>query len=163
MRYTVHSSPLGDLVLVGDDQGLQQLDFADGRDAPKVDGYVRDDHLFKQAARQLAAYFAGELQQFELPLAPKGTPFQQRVWTALQGISFGTTTTYGRLAEQIGEPRAVRAVGLANGRNPIAIVIPCHRVIGANGSLTGYGGGLDRKQWLLAHEVSARQRCSSKA
>jgi methylated-DNA-[protein]-cysteine S-methyltransferase len=155
MRYGVQPSPLGDLVLVGDAHGLHQLDFVDGRNAPSVEHYVRDDGAFKEAARQLAAYFAGELRQFELPLVPKGTPFQQRVWSALQQIPFGATTTYGQLAERLGDPRAVRAVGLANGRNPIAIVIPCHRVIGANGSLTGYGGGLHRKQWLLAREGCA--------
>jgi methylated-DNA-[protein]-cysteine S-methyltransferase len=120
-----------------------------------VDGYVRDDAAFSPVARQLAAYFAGELRAFELPLVPTGTPFQQRVWSALQHIPYGATTTYGRLAEQLGQPGAMRAVGLANGRNPIAIIIPCHRVIGANGSLTGYGGGLQRKQWLLALEGCA--------
>jgi methylated-DNA-[protein]-cysteine S-methyltransferase len=113
---------------------------------------VRDDGAFADAIAQLRAYFAGELRTFELPLAPHGTPFQRRVWDALLAIPYGTTTTYGRLAQQLGDPRAVRAVGLANGRNPIPIIIPCHRVIGANGSLIGYGGGLERKQWLLERE-----------
>jgi methylated-DNA-[protein]-cysteine S-methyltransferase len=154
-RYTVQPSPVGDLVLVGDDVGLRQLAFADGRKVPDVTACARDDALFRDAARQLAAYFAGELRAFELALVPKGTAFQQRVWTALQQIPYGTTMSYGQLANVLGDARAVRAVGLANGRNPIAIIIPCHRVIGANGSLTGYGGGLHRKQWLLAREGAA--------
>ena len=108
---------------------------------------------------QLDAYFAGELSEFDLPLAPHGTPFQRRVWDELSRIPFGETTSYSELARRLGDPKLVRAVGLANGRNPLAIVIPCHRVIGAGGSLTGYGGGLDRKRWLLdleARVLSAR-------
>ncbi|MBO0838982.1 MAG: methylated-DNA--[protein]-cysteine S-methyltransferase, partial [Actinobacteria bacterium] len=104
---------------------------------------------------QLDAYFAGELTEFSLPLAPAGTQFQRQVWAALQQIPYGQTWSYGQLAEKIGNPAAVRAVGLANGRNPIAVVIPCHRVIGADGSLTGYGGGLDRKRFLLDLEARA--------
>lgn len=104
------------------------------------------------AVAQLEAYFAGALRDFTLPVAPHGGPFQQRVWSALRGIPYGTTTSYGALAASIGTPGAARAVGAANGQNPVAIVIPCHRVIGADGSLTGYGGGLERKQFLLEHE-----------
>jgi methylated-DNA-[protein]-cysteine S-methyltransferase len=153
MRYAVIDSPLGEILINGDGHTVAGVDFVDSRNATPVDPtWERDDAAFAEAARQLKAYFAGELKQFDLVLETGGTPFQRRVWTALLGIPYGTTTTYGRLAQQLGDPRAVRAVGLANGRNPISIVIPCHRVIGADGSLTGYGGGLPRKQWLLAHE-----------
>ncbi|MGH3304831.1 MAG: methylated-DNA--[protein]-cysteine S-methyltransferase [Streptosporangiaceae bacterium] len=112
---------------------------------------------FAAATEQLAAYFAAQLTEFTLPLAPAGTPFQRRVWAALAGIPYGETWSYGQLAAKIGNPAAVRAVGLANGRNPIAVVIPCHRVIGSDGSLTGYGGGLDRKRYLLDLESGVRQ------
>jgi methylated-DNA-[protein]-cysteine S-methyltransferase len=150
VRFRVLSSPLGELILSGNDL-LSGVVFADSDKA--VDpNWKREDRAFTQAAEQLRAYFAGELRHFDLPLDVQGTPFQQRVWHVLQTIPFGKTTTYGRLAEELGEPRAVRAVGSANGRNPISIIIPCHRVIGADGSLTGYGGGLPRKQWLLGHE-----------
>jgi len=108
----------------------------------------------KEPARQLRAYFAGDLQHFELPLHPKGTPFQLRVWELLQQIPFGETTTYGELARRLGNPAASRAVGLANGSNPIPIVIPCHRVIGSTGKLVGFGGGLPTKRWLLDFEGS---------
>lgn len=119
------------------------------------EAWQRDEGLplFVTAQEQLNAYFGGELQSFALPLKFEGTTFQQQVWTTLQTIPFGTTTSYGRLAESIGSPKAVRAVGLANGKNPISIIVPCHRVIGANGSLTGYGGGLECKQFLLEHEA----------
>jgi methylated-DNA-[protein]-cysteine S-methyltransferase len=114
---------------------------------------------FAAAAAQLAAYFAGELTRFDLPLEPAGTPFQRRVWMALRDIPYGQTVSYGALAAGLGAPRASRAVGLANGKNPISIVVPCHRVIGTDGSLTGYGGGLDRKRFLLALErAGAPQR-----
>jgi methylated-DNA-[protein]-cysteine S-methyltransferase len=115
---------------------------------------------FGTAADQLAAYFAGRLTEFSLPLAPAGTPFQRRVWAGLQEIPYGDTWSYGQLAGKVGNPAAVRAVGLANGRNPIAVVIPCHRVIGADGSLTGYGGGLDRKRFLLDLEAGVRQQAA---
>jgi methylated-DNA-[protein]-cysteine S-methyltransferase len=129
------------------------LDFADGRNALKVqDDWTRDDVAFRGVADQLQAYFEGNLRQFDLELDLQGTAFQKRVWQKLRSIPYGKTTTYGCIAAELGMPRAMRAVGLANGRNPISIIIPCHRVIGANGSLTGYGGGLPRKQWLLAHE-----------
>jgi methylated-DNA-[protein]-cysteine S-methyltransferase len=149
------ASPLGDLVISGEeDETVTGLAFADSGKAKLTiaQTYACDARAFREAAKQLRAYFAGELTQFELNLRPHGTPFQARVWSALQQIPYGQTTTYGQLATKLGDPRAVRAVGLANARNPIAIVIPCHRVIGADGGLTGYGGGLERKQWLLAHE-----------
>jgi methylated-DNA-[protein]-cysteine S-methyltransferase len=153
VRYGVVPSPLGDLIVFGDADGIAALAFADSRKAANADHPIeRDDAAFGEARKQLEAYFAGELTRFELNLQPHGTPFQKRMWTALQHIPYGQTTTYGKLAINLGHPRAVRAVGLANARNPIPIVIPCHRVIGADGGLTGYGGGLQRKQWLLAHE-----------
>ncbi len=111
-----------------------------------------DDGPFREARRQLEAYFEGELREFTLELAPEGTLFRQKVWRALLDIPYGATESYGALALRIGLPQAARAVGLANGRNPISIVVPCHRVIGKSGALVGYGGGLERKQWLLAHE-----------
>ncbi len=146
-------SPIGPLLLYGDGAALTGLFMATGKyTAGLPAGARRDDGPFRAARAQLEAYFAGELQEFTLDLAPEGTPFQSRVWRALLAIPYGATESYGALARRIGLPRAARAVGLANGRNPISIVIPCHRVIGADGSLTGYGGGLERKQWLLAHE-----------
>jgi len=114
----------------------------------------REVEPFKAAADQLDAYFAGELTRFDVPLAPRGSEFQQRVWAALQEIPYGRTESYGELAERIGSPGSARAVGLANGKNPIGIIIPCHRVVGADGSLTGYGGGLDRKKQLLDLELA---------
>ncbi|QKG23795.1 methylated-DNA--protein-cysteine methyltransferase [Actinomadura verrucosospora] len=111
---------------------------------------------FAATAEQLAAYFAGELTEFDLPLNLRGTPFQGRVWAALQEIPYGETTTYGELAVELGKPSASRAVGLANGKNPVGVIVPCHRVVGSTGSLTGYGGGLDRKRYLLDFERKAR-------
>jgi methylated-DNA-[protein]-cysteine S-methyltransferase len=116
-------------------------------------GATSDDALLREAEEQLSAYFAGELRRFDLPLSPRGTEFQRRVWDAVAAVPYGTTTTYSRLAAAIGRPRATRAVGAANGRNPLPIVVPCHRVIGASGALTGYGGGLDVKRALLALEA----------
>jgi methylated-DNA-[protein]-cysteine S-methyltransferase len=113
----------------------------------------RDDQALHDVREQLDAYFAGERQTFDLPLQMTGTPFQKQVWQGLMAIPYGTTISYAELARRIGRPGASRAVGAANGRNPIGIIVPCHRVIGANGTLTGYGGGLDRKEWLLAHEA----------
>lgn len=152
-QYAVVSSPIGDLLVWGDGESVSGLSFADSRKAAVVEtGWERDDLAFADARSQLRAYFAGELVNFALDLQPRGTTFQRRVWSALCAIPYGSTTTYGRLASELGDPRGPRAVGLANGRNPIAIIIPCHRVIGADGSLTGYGGGLERKKWLLEHE-----------
>jgi methylated-DNA-[protein]-cysteine S-methyltransferase len=150
---TTHSTPLGELRLSADDDGrLTELHLRAPEALPRLDG------PFTAARAQLDAYFAGELSEFDLPLAPHGTPFQRRVWDELARIPFGETTSYSELARRLGDPKLVRAVGLANGRNPIAIVIPCHRVIGADGSLVGYGGGLDRKRWLLDHEAVASGR-----
>jgi methylated-DNA-[protein]-cysteine S-methyltransferase len=122
---------------------------ADQTHEPSPNGWERDDTAFSDAVEQLEAYFAGERREFDVELDPVGTDFQRRVWDALLTIPYGETRSYGYIAEQIGAPGASRAVGLANGRNPIGIIVPCHRVIGANGSLTGYGGGLERKQLLL--------------
>jgi methylated-DNA-[protein]-cysteine S-methyltransferase len=121
-------------------------------ETPRAEGAVRDGDPLREARRQLEEYFAGERREFSLTLEPAGTDFQRRVWQALRGIPYGATMSYGELARRIGNPRAVRAVGLANGANPISIIVPCHRVIGADGSLTGYGGGLERKRFLLALE-----------
>ena len=138
-------SPIGHLTIDEQDDAIVAIRWAD---APAGNG----SPLLAEAARQLAAYFAGQLTDFDLPLAPQGTEFQRTVWRNLQDIPYGETISYGELAKRIHNPNASRAVGLANGRNPISILVPCHRVIGADGSLTGYGGGLARKQWLLAHE-----------
>ena len=155
---TFHPSPLGDLLLAADDDGrLTGLYLPDHRHGPSADP-ARDGARFAAAHEQLDAYFTGELEAFDLPLAPEGTPFQRRVWDELTRIPFGETISYGELARRLGDERLVRAVGTANGRNPISIVIPCHRVIGADGSLVGYGGGLERKRWLLDHEAVASGR-----
>jgi methylated-DNA-[protein]-cysteine S-methyltransferase len=144
-------SPIGELLLTTDGDALTGVHM----EPHEVrDGWRRDDALLGPAAEQVRAYFAGELRDFDLRLAPEGTDFQRRVWEALRAIPFGETISYGELARRLGRPTASRAVGAANGRNPIAIVVPCHRVIGADGTLTGYGGGLDRKRWLLRHEES---------
>jgi methylated-DNA-[protein]-cysteine S-methyltransferase len=152
-------SPIGDLLLTATDAGLTGVHM--GPVAPPPAAERGDGRSVLAVARdELDAYFAGRLTAFAVPLAAAGTPFQQRVWAALRRVPFGTTISYGALARALGRPGAARAVGLANGRNPIAIIVPCHRVIGADGTLTGYGGGLERKRWLLAHEetLSARAR-----
>lgn len=148
--HAVVDSPLGPLTLRAEDGVLSGLFMTDHRHGPS-DSLLgeRDDAALPAVREQLAAYFAGSLTRFDLPLLLDGTAFQQRVWSALQEIPFGVTTTYSALAETIGAPSASRAVGLANGRNPISIVVPCHRVVGANGALTGYGGGVERKRALL--------------
>lgn len=152
--YTHMDSPIGRLLLTGNDTAVTGLTMHDHADAAGTapDDWEHDDGRFTDAREQLTAYFAGNLIEFELPLAPQGTEFQQSVWRALIDIPFGQTQSYGALAQRIGKPNASRAVGLANGRNPISLIVPCHRVIGADGSLTGYGGGIERKRWLLAHE-----------
>jgi methylated-DNA-[protein]-cysteine S-methyltransferase len=147
--WTVVDSPIDPLTLVGDETGLREL-WMEGRSAPP--DAVEDAGPLKEAAEQLEAYFAGELTAWDLRLVPVGTEFQLRVWAALRDIPYGRTATYGELAAGLGQPTAARAVGLANGRNPISVIQPCHRVIGADGSLTGFGGGLPRKRWLLQHE-----------
>jgi methylated-DNA-[protein]-cysteine S-methyltransferase len=151
--YSTIASPIGELLLTSDGKSVTGLYMQSQKlGAKQTRDWKRDDAALKPPRAQLQAYFAGELREFELPLAAEGTPFQQRVWRALCDIPYGETISYGELARRIGQPTASRAVGLANGQNPIAIVVPCHRVIGANGTLTGYGGGLERKRWLLAHE-----------
>ena len=146
-------SPIGSLLLAADNTGLCQIPFPNnGNPASPGPGWIEDSSAFAEPIRQLRAYFAGELENFDLPLAPQGTPFQQRVWKELCQIPYGETISYAELAKRIGNPNASRAVGLANGSNPIPIVIPCHRVIGSNGKLTGYGGGLPIKEKLLALE-----------
>ena len=155
MRYTFIPSPLGDLLAVRDDVGLAGLYLPTGKRPKAVDpAWTRDDSAFDDVRTQLAEYFAGERRSFDLPLHASGSAFQKRVWAALCDIPYGETTSYGKTAAAVGAPDAARAVGLANGQNPISIVVPCHRVVGANGSLTGYGGGLPAKQWLLQHEAS---------
>ena len=148
--YAVTASPVGDLLVVGDGEAVTGIGFL-GRAAPRP-GWRADDAPVAAALDQLAAYFAGERRDFDLPLAPAGTAFQQRVWDALVAIPYGVTTTYGELADRIGHAGSARAVGAANGANPLAIVVPCHRVVGADGTLTGYAGGLDAKATLLALE-----------
>ena len=147
-------SPIGPLTLAGRDGRLMHLRMVDQTYEPSHDGWQFDDTAFPDAVEQLESYFAGELFDFSLNLDLVGTTFQRSVWAALLTIPYGQTRSYGEIATQIGSPGAFRAVGLANGHNPIGIIVPCHRVIGANGSLTGYGGGLDRKRALLALERS---------
>ena len=152
--FTRAPSPLGPLLLVGTEDALTSIWLPSGRDRrlePDPD-WIESRAPFAEAVRQLDAYFAGRLRQFDLPLAPKGTAFQQRVWQALLDIPYGETASYGELARRIGRPAAFRAVGAANGQNPLSIVIPCHRVIGSDGRLIGYGGGLPAKSTLLALE-----------
>ena len=156
MTYRFLDTPVGGLLLARDDAGLRLIHFDDGRrPLQPASSWQHDDAAFADVVSQLEEYFAGYRRQFKLPLAPEGTPFQQRVWRALLDIPYGETISYGQLASRIGQRSASRAVGLANGSNPLPIVIPCHRVIGANGKLTGYGGGLPVKQQLLALERGA--------
>lgn len=155
-QHTVIDSPYGPLTLVADDGVLCGLYMTDQRHRPPQENFgERDDRPFGEAIDQLNAYFAGELKDFTLPLSLHGTPFQRSVWDQLRKIPYGETRSYGQLAAALGNPGASRAVGLANGRNPIGIIVPCHRVVGASGSLTGYGGGLPRKQRLLDFERGA--------
>jgi methylated-DNA-[protein]-cysteine S-methyltransferase len=151
--FTKIESPLGPLLLASDEAGLREIHFANGRRPPAPNPEWKENAAaLKEPVRQLRAYFAGELQNFDLPLSPQGTDFQQKVWSELCRIPYGDTISYGELARRIRNPKASRAVGLANGSNPIPIIIPCHRVIGSNGKLTGYGGGLPIKEKLLALE-----------
>ncbi|MFI8826222.1 methylated-DNA--[protein]-cysteine S-methyltransferase [Streptomyces sp. NPDC053431] len=156
VQHTVVDSPYDLLTLVAVDGVLSRMYMTDQRHRPPEETFgTRDPRPFTEAVRQLDAYFAGELTAFDLPLHLEGTPFQLRVWEQLRLIPYGETRTYGELAEALGNPGASRAVGLANGKNPVTIIVPCHRVIGAGGGLTGYGGGLDRKKRLLAFESGA--------
>jgi methylated-DNA-[protein]-cysteine S-methyltransferase len=154
VHYAVVPSPIDDLLLTSEGGAITRLHFSPHTDDHAVaDAWVgADDAVLVEARRQLEAYFAGERTTFDLPLAPAGTPFQRQVWHELTCVPYGRTISYGELARRIANPAASRAVGLANGRNPIAVIVPCHRVIGADGSLTGFGGGLDRKRALLALE-----------
>jgi methylated-DNA-[protein]-cysteine S-methyltransferase len=152
MRFTTHHSPVGRLLLAGDEDALTRLEFADAAEVP--DAWQLDDLRFASEHRQLDEYFSGTRTGFDFPLRLEGAPFDRAVWGALREIPYGATVSYGDIAAGIGKPGRARAVGAANARNPIAIVVPCHRVIGANGALTGYGGGLGRKRALLALEGS---------
>lgn len=155
---TTVDSPLGGLVLLGDGEAVTALCLPTHRHRPQIpDGAVEDAAPFAEVAAQLGDYFGGGRRTFDLPMSPRGTEFQRAVWRALADIPYGRTTSYGALAAAIGRPTAVRAVGLANGRNPLPILIPCHRVIGADGALTGYGGGMDAKRLLLDLEARATQ------
>jgi methylated-DNA-[protein]-cysteine S-methyltransferase len=156
------ASPIGPLRLASDGAALTEVrmlgDWSPRSGAtPVAESAETGDALLVEAARQLRAYFEGRLRDFDLPLAPQGTEFQLRVWNALRAIPYGATASYGEIAKRTGDAGAARAVGLANGANPIPIVVPCHRVVGADGSMTGFGGGIARKRWLLAHEA----RCVS--
>jgi len=154
--YTSYESPVGPLLLAGDADALRLVSFESSKHAapPQAD-WKQDKAPFAEVIRQLQAYFRGELRKFDVPLALEGTEFQLNVWNALRGIPYGETISYLQLAERIGKPKAVRAVGLANGSNPIPIIVPCHRVIGSDGSLTGFGGGLSTKKMLL--ELESKQ------
>lgn len=154
LRFRTMESPVGLLTLAGRNGKLMHLRMVDQTYEPSREGWEADDAAFPDAVDQLSEYFAGDRTEFTLELDMAGTQFQRRVWEALRAIPYGETCTYGEIARQIGTPGAFRAVGLANGHNPIGIIVPCHRVIGANGSLTGYGGGLDRKRALLELEKS---------
>ena len=154
-RYDIVDSPVGRILLTGDERALAGLYLLDAGEhsATLRPEWTRREGLFAVASDQLAEYFAVERKEFDLPLAPHGTPFQLAVWAELTRIPYGSTVSYGAVAAALGKSAvASRAVGLANGRNPISIIVPCHRVIGADGSLTGYGWGVDRKEWLLRHE-----------
>src|SRR3989442_4963642 len=146
-------SPLGPLLLAAEDGALTLLWMSPLPEPGKGAVDAQNQAVLAAASEQLDTYFAGDLTAFDLPLAPRGTPFQRRVWAALVEIPFGETVSYGSLATRLGRPGAARAVGLANGSNPISIIIPCHRVIGSDGRLTGYGGGIDRQAWLLHHQA----------
>ena len=154
MKHRVIDSPVGPLTLVVDDAGILCALYTDGQkhvpDAVALG--ERDDAVAAAAVAQVAEYFAGERDVFELDLAPRGTAFQRSVWQALRDIPAGETLTYGELARELGRPGASRAVGAATGRNPISIIVPCHRLVGASGAMTGYAGGIERKRWLLDHE-----------
>jgi methylated-DNA-[protein]-cysteine S-methyltransferase len=145
-------SPVGTLSLIVSEGAVSELRMDAVALPDEAGGELQDRSVMAEATAQLEAYFAGSLQSFDLPLRPKGTTFQHAVWRELERIPYGTVASYGEIARRVGKPTASRAIGSANGRNPIAIIVPCHRVIGADGTLTGYGGGLWRKAWLLEHE-----------
>ena len=158
MFYTVlKDTPVGSLMVAGDDSGLKHVAFSKSHySAPAVQpdpDWELNEKRLREPVKQLKAYFSGKLRRFDVPLAAEGTDFQQSVWSALCRVPYGSTASYGDIAKSVGNPAACRAVGLANGRNPIAIIVPCHRIIGSNGRLVGYGGGLDHKQTLLKLET----------
>jgi methylated-DNA-[protein]-cysteine S-methyltransferase len=153
LLHSTVDSPIGPLLLLGDGEALRGLYMQKGRKPVRVaESWRSSDRAFAKVRRQLDEYFAGERTEFDLELAADGSEFERRVWRGLEAIPYGETQSYGQVAERVGAPGAARAVGLANGRNPISIVVPCHRVIGADGTLTGYGGGLERKRFLLELE-----------
>jgi methylated-DNA-[protein]-cysteine S-methyltransferase len=155
---TTVDSPIGILTLTAEDGSLTGVSMSGQKhERPVPADSLRDDAWFHEVRQQLDSYFGGELIDFDLPMQLSGTDFQRRVWACLREIPYGETISYGELARRVGNPNASRAVGLANGRNPIAVIVPCHRVIAANGQLGGYGGGLDRKTWLLEHEADNRR------
>ncbi|MGA2528507.1 MAG: methylated-DNA--[protein]-cysteine S-methyltransferase [Acidimicrobiales bacterium] len=154
VSWATSPSPIGDILLVADDAGLRELHLPGSFDPRKdLQASPAASAILAKAAEQLEEYFGGTRTSFDLPLAPKGTAFQMKVWWALGDIAYATTESYGAVAARTGNPKASRAVGMANNKNPLAIVLPCHRVIGSNGSLVGYGGGLWMKEWLLQHEA----------
>ena len=154
MSRTSIITPLGNAILEGDSHGISRLFLS--QDAPETSANPEPE--LQEAKKQLQQYFAGELKEFDLKLSPAGTEFQKKVWEALQNIPYGKTVSYMDLAKELGDPLAIRAVAAANGRNPLWILVPCHRVIGSDGSLTGYAGGLWRKKWLLEHEQPQKQQ-----
>ncbi|MEM8849760.1 MAG: methylated-DNA--[protein]-cysteine S-methyltransferase [Pseudomonadota bacterium] len=156
LRYTYLDTPIGALLLAADAAGLARISFPTGDRTVRPGGdWMEDAGPLAEAIAQLRAYFAGELTAFDLTLSPSGTAFQKQVWLTLPEIGFGETATYSEIARRVGRPKASRAVGAANGANPLPIVLPCHRIVGADGSLTGFGGGLPVKRFLLAHEGRA--------
>lgn len=159
MRFAHIDTPIGPLLVVGEGPALVRLAFArKGEPAEADPGWQRDDGSLREAMTQIRAYFEGALTAFDLPVAPSGTDFQRSVWSALRAIPYGETRSYAEVARAIGRPTACRAVGAANGANPIPLVIPCHRVLGSTGTLTGFGGGLPVKRFLLDHEASVAGR-----
>lgn len=161
--WTTYKAPIGEILLVADDSGLRELHLPGLFAAHDATSARKSASApLAKAVEQLEAYFAGELTQFDLPLVPEGTAFQLQVWRALADIPYAKTESYGSVAARIGNPKASRAVGMANNKNPLAIVLPCHRVIGSNGSLVGYGGGLWMKEWLLQHEAGVVERNGAK-
>lgn len=159
--HTTMDTPIGELTIVAEDGALTAIYFPSHKRLPDSSEFgARTEHGFEEAKAQLAEYFAGERRVFALPLAPKGDAFQQKVWALLRAIPYGQTRSYGQLAAELGDPRLAQAVGNANGRNPLSIVVPCHRVVGADGSLTGYAGGLERKRFLLELEESEEAKAA---
>ena len=153
MYYDYLETKMGPLLLAGNEKGLYYIEFQHGKRPVNIEAdWQHNGATLKEAKRQLQAYLQGDLSHFDLPLQLRGTDFQKQVWQALQSIPYGETISYQSLAQHIGRPKAMRAVGSANGKNSLCIVIPCHRVIGSNGSLTGYAGGVEIKRWLLQHE-----------